>query len=151
MIESITGNKQVSLLDLIVDYKLLCIVKIVPCLIKNKTTYFRYLIQITLITFKHVKGEVYKIDEKMRDFSDMFEEHPHWYTRDKITVQLKLNGSDQVKNVCGCSGEMDKKEYKENDVIECWCYFLKTIPPDLQQCPVLEEYLQEYTLMYLRK
>ncbi len=35
-----------------------------------------------------MEGELYEVDDKMLDFCDMFEEHPHVYERVKIDVTL---------------------------------------------------------------
>ncbi|XP_075218565.1 putative gamma-glutamylcyclotransferase CG2811 isoform X2 [Lycorma delicatula] len=51
----------------------------------------------------NVLGEIYEIDEKMLGKLDILEEHPNYYIRRIEPIQMNA----------------------ENNIIECWTYFLK--------------------------
>ena len=43
-----------------------------------------------------IKGEVYEVDEKTLFRLDLLEEHPHWYKREEVDVELE-DGRDFLR------------------------------------------------------
>lgn len=49
-----------------------------------------YLVNLTTDNGNSINGEIYEVDEKMRDELDDFEGHPNYYLRQQISI----NGDD---------------------------------------------------------
>ncbi|KAK7482350.1 hypothetical protein BaRGS_00026369 [Batillaria attramentaria] len=73
-----------------------------------------------------VHGDVFRVDDKKRDFLDEFESHPKFYERTLTEVVVP-------------------DETKENDAsstrtIKCWAYFLKNYKPNMLQLEAYPSY-----------
>lgn len=70
---------------------------------------------------EYVEGEVYQVDSKMLKWLDQFEQHPAYYRRMKVMVNL-INGKN------------------DGLTIEAWAYVSLDYPPDLMLRPFYKSY-----------
>ncbi|CAG2112364.1 unnamed protein product [Medioppia subpectinata] len=68
---------------------------------------------------KKIYGEIYSVDNKMRNNMDKFESHPEFYTRTKVQVQLDDNN---------------------DTVIDVWAYFIMDFKPQLLDLETYDDY-----------
>lgn len=83
---------------------------------------------------KHVKGEVYKVDDNVLKNLDILEDHPNYYIREPCQV----------------------RSLDENSSITAWIYFIKNFKPELLKKQMFESYSNngnhglKYVSRYLR-
>lgn len=83
---------------------------------------------------KHVKGEVYEVDDAVLANLDILEDHPNYYIREQHKVQ----------------------SLKDNSSVTAWIYFIKNFKPEILKHQMLENYSNndshglKYVPRYLR-
>lgn len=73
-----------------------------------------------------IHGDLYRVDDKKRDFLDEFESHPRFYER----LQTEVLAPDETLE--GGSGEQK--------MVQCWVYFLKNYKPDMLELEAYPSY-----------
>ncbi|XP_042369299.1 LOW QUALITY PROTEIN: gamma-glutamylaminecyclotransferase B-like [Plectropomus leopardus] len=77
-----------------------------------------------------VRGEIYRVDDKMLKFLDEFETVPSMYQRTEVEVQVEE-----------CVGETDGEEkLRAGSIIEAFVYSTTTYQPDWPSLPTYESY-----------
>lgn len=91
-------------------------------------------------TGHNILGEVFEVDDKMRDTFDELESHPDWYRRILTNVTLIKDKDNQL--------------ISPPQPLSCWCYFLQRPLPSLFELPYLESWPDttgRYNLEYVTR
>ncbi|CAL1530586.1 unnamed protein product [Lymnaea stagnalis] len=76
-------------------------------------------------TGHRIDGELYRMDEETFNHVDWFEDHPNWYVRKLVKVEVYTDDSDIMI---------------EPRVVECWMYGLARFKKSLLEMPLVEVY-----------
>ena len=84
------------------------------------------LIIYQFLFLQNVEGEVYNVDDRMMNYLDEFEGHPHFYRRETVAVDMKTDQRDKLLD--------------SPFINHCGVYFLPKFIPELLDLKFIDTY-----------